>query len=243
MSVLTPFPQNSFGWEYKPRSSLCTHVFYHMDWKDPDIHVLDWWMPAKKTTHTPSMHHPQRRNVTTSMVGLNKTKKQSHIKGSQPEWCISSMIYSRDTPFWSGTLDMEISQNGESQRYRWERRRRYQWPKHLMFWWLPCQVFLHYRDSARNAWPTASTVELDETASLMCNLIIIIMIIIIADFVQSPHNATDCLQHVRSSGPSAIMHKSRATHRALITCNMSCATWYKGTAQLLSLTEFKSHLF
>ena len=24
---------------------------------------------------------------------------------------------------------------------------------------------------------------------------------------------------------------------------MSCATWYEGTAQLLSLTEFKSHLF
>ena len=36
------------------------------------------------------------------------------IEASQPEWCISSMIYSRDTsmiygrdtPFWSGTLDM-----------------------------------------------------------------------------------------------------------------------------------------
>ena len=27
-------------------------------------------------------------------------------RGSQPECCISSMIYSRDTPFWSGTLDM-----------------------------------------------------------------------------------------------------------------------------------------
>ena len=37
--------------------------------------------------------------------------------------------------------------------------------------------------------------------------------------------------------------KSRATHRALITCSVSCATWYKGTAQLLSLTEVKSHSF
>ena len=26
------------------------------------------------------------------------------IEGSQPEWCISSMIYSRDAPFWSGAL-------------------------------------------------------------------------------------------------------------------------------------------
>ena len=55
-------------------------------------------------------------------------------------------------------------------------------------------------------------------------IIIIIMIIIIAfkgairDFLQSPHSATNCLQHVRSSGPGAIVCKSRATHRALITC-------------------------
>ena len=33
----------------------------------------------------------------------------------------------------------------------------------------------------------------------------------------------------------------RATHRSFITCYMSCATWYDGTAQLLSLTELKSH--
>ena len=59
-------------------------------------------------------------------------------------------------------------------------------------------------------------------------IIIIIIIIIIAfkgaiqDFLQSPHSAANCLQHARSSGPGAIMCKSRATHRALITCNMSC---------------------
>ena len=29
-----------------------------------------------------------------------------YIEGSWPEWCISNMIYSRDTPFWSGTLDI-----------------------------------------------------------------------------------------------------------------------------------------
>ena len=57
---------------------------------------------------------------------------------------------------------------------------------------------------------------------------IIIIIIIIAfkgaiqDFIQSPHSAANCLQHARSSGPGAIVCKSRATHRALITCNMSC---------------------
>ena len=54
------------------------------------------------------------------------------------------------------------------------------------------------------------------------NLIIIIIIIAfkgaIRDFLQSPHSAANCLQHVRSSGPSATVCKSRATHRALITC-------------------------
>ena len=29
-----------------------------------------------------------------------------YIEGSRPEWCISSMMCTRDTPFWSGTLDM-----------------------------------------------------------------------------------------------------------------------------------------
>ena len=43
----------------------------------------------------------------------------------------------------------------------------------------------------------------------------------IRDFLQSPHIATNCLQHARSSGPGTIVCKSRATHRALITCNMS----------------------
>ena len=56
-------------------------------------------------------------------------------------------------------------------------------------------------------------------------------------FLQSPHCAVNCLHHVCSSGPGAIMYKSRATHQALIMCSMSYATWYKGTAQLLSLTS------
>ena len=59
-------------------------------------------------------------------------------------------------------------------------------------------------------------------------VIIIIIIIIIAfkdeiwDFLQSTHCSVNCLQHVRSSGPGAIVCKSCATHRPLITCNMAC---------------------
>ena len=37
--------------------------------------------------------------------------------------------------------------------------------------------------------------------------------------------------------------QSCATHWVLIMCNMLCAMWYEGTAQLLSLTELKSHFF
>ena len=53
---------------------------------------------------------------------------------------------------------------------------------------------------------------------------LIVIIIIIAfkgamqDFLQSPHSTANCLQHARSSGPGAIMRKSCAAHRALITC-------------------------
>ena len=73
---------------------------------------------------------------------------------------------------------------------------------------------------------------------------IIIIIIIIAfkgairDCLLSPHCATNRLHHVRN--------------RVQITCNTSSAyhvlhvvlraTWNEGTAQLLNLTEFKSHL-
>ena len=46
-------------------------------------------------------------------------------------------------------------------------------------------------------------------------------------FLQSPHCAANCPQHVCSSGKG----KSRATYRMLIMLNMSCATWYEGTAQ------------
>ena len=40
------------------------------------------------------------------------------------------------------------------------------------------------------------------------------------DCLQSPHCAANRLQHVRSSGAGAIVCKSRATHRALITCKV-----------------------
>ena len=60
-----------------------------------------------------------------------------------------------------------------------------------------------------------------ENAVFLKTVIIIIIIAFkgaIRDLLQSPHSAANCLQHVRSSGPSAIVCKSRATHRALVSC-------------------------
>ena len=34
------------------------------------------------------------------------TERLLYIEGSGSEWCISSMLYSQNTPFWSGTLDL-----------------------------------------------------------------------------------------------------------------------------------------
>ena len=51
------------------------------------------------------------------------------------------------------------------------------------------------------------------------------------------------LSLTHSGGQGAIVCKSSAAHQALNTCNLSCATWYEGTAELLSLADSKSHLF
>ena len=79
--------------------------------------------------------------------------------------------------------------------------------------------------------------------NLFTKLIIIVVIVklkgAIQDCLQSPHCSTNCLQVARTqSCANYLLHT-----RAFIMYNMACATWYKGTAQLLRLAEFKSHLF
>ena len=92
--VLTPFPKRSFGWEYKPRCSLCTYAFRRTDSKDPDSRC----MPATKT-------HPARTSTTTKCDYLNdwikKKKNQKNRSHTQ-----------------------KLIQNGEPQKYSWEGRRR-----------------------------------------------------------------------------------------------------------------------
>ena len=43
------------------------------------------------------------------------------IEGPRPEWDISSMIYSRDTPFWSGTLEMYLQGGRDKLIRHWKK--------------------------------------------------------------------------------------------------------------------------
>ena len=59
----------------------------------------------------------------------------------------------------------------------------------------------------------------------------------LSSFFQTISSLCPVLPHKRWSGQGAIVCKSCAKHRALITHNMSCAIWYEETAELLSLTR------
>ena len=87
--------QKLFGIKYKPRSGL-----YHTCF--PWHGLKRSWRSCPRRVNvgnknSSSMHHPRRRNVTTSMAGLKKKKRSQTQKSHQ---------------------------NGETQRYSWERRRR-----------------------------------------------------------------------------------------------------------------------
>ena len=69
-----------------------------------------------------------------------------------------------------------------------------------------------------------TTTTTTTTTKMMMMMMIIALKSAVRDFWQSPHCAANCLQNVCSNSQGASVCKSRATHRALITCNMSCAT-------------------
>ena len=68
--VLIPFPPKLSGCKYRLRSK-CAHLHF--------ITCPRWVNAGNK--NTPSMHHPQRRNVTTSIVGF-KTRSHNYAKVS-----------------------------------------------------------------------------------------------------------------------------------------------------------------
>ena len=73
-------------------------------------------------------------------------------------------------------------------------------------------------------------------------IIIIIIIIVITIIIAFKGAIRDfAISSLRREPSPTRKFKWPGRNRVQITCN--AATWYEGTAQLLSLTEFKSHLF
>ena len=76
-------------WERYSRGQWCLcprQVWKNRDDKFANIDVQCWSFCNVRLKKQPNSHH--------------------HIESSRPEWCISSMIYGGDTPFWSETLNM-----------------------------------------------------------------------------------------------------------------------------------------
>ena len=90
---------NSFGWEYKLRSSLHTSIPFHR--LQRSWHSSPGWVNAGNK-NTPSMHYPQRWKVTTSVAGLKQTNKQTTTTPSPPP----------PPSYWH----KNVIKNGESQR-------------------------------------------------------------------------------------------------------------------------------
>ena len=86
----------------------------------------------------------------------------------------------------------------------------------------------------------------DENNSNDNNNDIIIIMIIIAFKIRNSRYFYNLTAPRTVSNTQVSRAQSCANHVqhiwALITCNMSCATWYERTAQLLSLAQLKSHL-
>ena len=76
--------------------------------------------------------------------------------------------------------------------------------------------------------------------------VVIIIIIIIINRIQRRYSRFFTISSQRRELSPTRTLKWPRRNGVQITYNMSCyvrATWYEGTAQLFSLTEWKSHLF
>ena len=83
--VLTPFPQNSFRWEYKLRSSLCIHAFHLKDLKR-SWHSCPRQMNASNKN---TQHAPSTKTECDYLYGW--IKKRSHKQKSHPKWWTPEM--------------------------------------------------------------------------------------------------------------------------------------------------------
>ena len=170
--------------------------------------------------NTPSTHHPRRQNVTTLMVGL----KNGHIRKNLTQKVVNPRDIAGERKK-KNNKKKNCTVNRLQHVRQVVRLQSYANPvQHRVIECLlraTCRVMCHVvrRDSSASKF---DRVEIAFIWALFYWLIIIIIIIAfkgaIRDFLQSPHSAVNCLQHIRSSGPGATVCKSRATLRALITC-------------------------
>ena len=169
--------------------------------------------------NTFSKHHPRRRNATTSMVGKkNKTVTFAKIKN--------------------------LTQNGEPWRYSWKRRRTRghhssAFPaislgvtnlllSQLYLWGLPIFYFPSYISGGYQS-STFPAISLGVTSYSRFFTI---------SSQRRELSPTRTLKWPRRN--QITYNTSSAYHVQHVALR---ATWYEGTAQLLSLTELKSHLF
>ena len=90
------------SWTNDKHFSSWTNTLYLLD-KWQILHLLDKWqilflLDKYFTSWTNDKYFSSWTN----------TLLPGQIEGSRPEWCISSMIYSGDTPFWSETLEIHL---------------------------------------------------------------------------------------------------------------------------------------
>ena len=77
-----------------PMEQLCqqhTHCVYRLLYGMPVVLVMLYVQPLSFSV--------MRRLIYDACTHM-------HIESSRPEWCISCMLHSRDTPFWLGTLNI-----------------------------------------------------------------------------------------------------------------------------------------
>ena len=105
------------------------------------------------------------------------------------------------------------------------------------------------RVSARAGWPCVRTLWQDDTASSICNVffsvVVHAMIMIMMGLkgaIREFYNLITSPRTISSMYAEVARARSWANHLQHIE-RLPRATWYEGTTQLLSLTEFKSYWF
>ena len=100
----------------RPTSWNSTASSVHFPWESELIFHRTSWIKIKvKVTcikFCPRVQGWLRlRDAGPQLSDRKKIRPKTNIEGFGPEWYISSMLYSQDVPFWSGTLDIFLNKS------------------------------------------------------------------------------------------------------------------------------------